>query len=396
MKIPLSYEQPIISTTRYSFPPQIITVLLINQLIEVVSTNSGLYSCGIILGPLITLFIAVANVYSMFLYTKTIAFYHLATVDEVTGKVFNRPVSIIFGIITIIYGLCLCIRYYYIFSNTLIRIILFFEDDPPPTVIDPLFLNSIFFLIFVIPIIHTISLKVMFIISIISIISLLFMVITLVYNFAVELTAKSDVEVKYLVFENVAIQCFSNMVIYFQLFPFNYPGIRHLKHNSIKMWMMVIIRVYTFGFFIYVFIGILTYYDSNSVFKNTSTVTICILFGQLIQIISSITAMMNPIRYTIQNCFLRLTSVDPIMWYFFGYCLQVGSLIISSLYKTIGKYIELINVITSITLSFILPAILYLSTFKYESKIHFILSIFILCFMVLMLILYILQFFSVI
>lgn len=376
-------DQLIAPTTKYSFAPQTITLLLINLIIGSAPDKLGeMFNCGILLAPILAIIIAVLTIFSMFLITKALSFYHLSTPDEIINRLFGWVLSIIFGILTVSFYLLINVQYYHYITVYLGKIILYYRPDASTVVLDPFFLNSFLFIFYIIPVIHTVSLKMMFFFAVIALIAIFTMIIDNIYLFAIEKTARNQLiiqkkQITYFIFNHSAIFCFSQMTSFFQLYPFNYPGIRHLKNNSVKTWTIVVCRSVIFSLLFFVIIGELKYFINfyHSPTKSSIISEIVNDFAQIVLTAASFPATMNPARYTIQNCFLRLKNNNYTMWYFFGYCFQAASLVISSLYYKIGYYVNFFISILSPILSLMVPSIIYLRTFKFSSTKYVFLSI---------------------
>lgn len=368
-------DQLIIPTTRNSFPPQIISFLFINLIIGSAPIKLGkMFECGVILAPILSILIAVLTTFSIFLLSKALALYHLPTTDELIDHLFGRILSISFGVFTVVFYLLINVQYYGYISDLLGKIILHYQSNIPAVILDPFFLNSLLFVFYIIPIIHTISLKVMFVFSVISVIAILVMIIVNIYNLAYQKINEIDSinqngKIIYFTFNHSTIFCFSQMISFFQIYPFNYPGIRHLKHNSDRSWTITVCSSIICSLFAFLIIGELKYFIQyyNITNINKQVINTINNIAQLVVIASSFPATMNPARVTIQNNFLRLKTNNITMCYFFGYCFQIASLVISSLYNKLDKYINLIIAILSAILSFIIPAIIYLYTFQFSS-----------------------------
>lgn len=368
-------DQLIISTTKYSFNSQIITLLLVNLIIGSAPDKLGLmFDCGVILAPILAIVIAVLTIFSIFLLTKALSFYHLSSPDEITYRLFGWVLSIAFGMFTVIFYLLINVQYYHYISGFLGKIILHYQPNASEFVLDPFFLNSFLFIFFIIPVIHIVSLKTMLFFAVVAITAIFVMVINNIYCFAVEKTIRKQMKIPntkitYFTFNHSTIFCFTQMTSFFQLYPFNYPGIRHLKHNSVKTWTIAISRSVLFSLLFFIIIGEFKYFINYYHIPNKNSIITDIInsFAQIILTAASFPATMNPARCTIQNCFLRIKNNNFTMWYFFGYCFQAAALVISSIYYKIGNYVNFVITILSSILSLLLPAMIYLCTFKFSS-----------------------------
>lgn len=375
---PISPNDRLITpTTKYSFTPHVITVLLVNLIIGSAPDKLGqMFDCGIILAPILAIVIATLTIFSMFLITKALAFYHLSTPDEIVYRQFGWVISIIFGMFTVIFYLLINVQYYHYISGFLGKIILYYQPKASVFVLDPFFLNSILFIFYIVPIIHTVSLKMMLIFAIIAIIAICVMVVNNIFCLAVEKTLRDEKKIPtssitYFIFNHSTVFCFTQMTSFFQLYPFNYPGIRHLKHNSVKTWTIVVSKSILFSLLFFIITGefkyFINYYSMSIPNKNNAIADVINSFAQIVLTAASFPATMNPARYTIQNCFLRIRNNNFIMWYFFGYCFQAAAYVISSIYYKIGDYVNFVITLLSSILSLILPAALYLCTFKFSA-----------------------------
>lgn len=359
----------------------------------------AVFTAGIVFSYIILIVISILSYFSLKLFVMAAAYYHESTFEEIWNAAFSKYTLFIPIIASVFSSLVNMITYFGEIQSAAIsiwlKILKLHKHDYDTQISDlesyKMLIGCCIFIVFILPVCFSISIRSMAIISYFALICVLIFILYIVFMFAY--FVKKDGfdpthSIKCFQFGHQFMKSLLTLIFAFEFYPLTYPGLRDFQNSTPSNLYRTFIIVIFLIFVIYSIIGTfcyLTFFDRNNKGiildyfpSDTKVEKIFLIIGRFVTfffVINTIPFRLNACRYIILNTFNSTTSFPPEIWTFMGIVISLFALALSNLTSEYLDYLEIINNIMAAFLLYIIPPLLYIKAYKTSNRAMFCISI---------------------
>ena len=342
------------------------------------------YQAGALLSPILSGIIAILSCYSFTLFLKAACWAKAATFEEIWMRAFGPKTVPICASISVVSMTVVLESYVSFVYDSVKSLILEFYPEAPWYLTDKYILLSAVFVVFLIPMFCSKSLKVIAVMSYVKVLCLAFLCFVFIYRFA-ETTMKQGFDpnnqIAYFRFDSRAVTLLNTLLTAYLMLPMCYPGIQQVSKFTVKSFMRSIKITMTVCWIVYNICGEICYFtawdqqETMLDFYPDDVLNLISRFALTLMTIYSCHVAVNPIRYVLINLIAKLGEFSTAVWASVGIGVTYIAIVLTSLTGDVKFYISVVTNIQPSFMLFIFPAMLYLKAFGTHSKLHLVGSI---------------------
>lgn len=364
-----------------------IVIYMINLMIGTGPLKLGYaFRCGVILGSLFTILFAIFGFMSSHLFIKTAAHHKASTFEEQWRATFGTSTIMFPAIASFSIFWIIAIFYLQFLVSSLSNIILRYAPNVTPYLINPYVEMGIIFATFGMFTIINYSVSILFYISVLAIFCIVFLIIHTIYWLAHtinEVGFDPTNSIAYFHFDQSLADCIGSLLTAYCYQPFSFPGLRHVRDLTLKSGKRIFIFIMVTVCSIYLLFGITGYFTFFD--KITSDLILDqypqngIVFAAniavFVLILCSLPVVFSAARYSLISSIYNQQEIDRYIWITFGIIMFLSGIVVSTLSNIVIDLINYLCNICAISVSYIIPSILFLKTFGMKDKFNSVLAI---------------------